>query len=160
MWGVSTSLTEEQKTKLNELKVKYDSFDLQIGTNKDQSVLTDCIVLLKHDTDISEIKNLKSVQWTVICSGGVTEPKINESNRTAGIPPTILFENLGEFLSATKSKVLIAKQDIEILFAIDPKAEANDQPFKDSNPCLNELTLADAKKIAQDYVNCKMTGKV
>lgn len=158
MWGLTTLATEEQKTKLNELKNKYDSLNLQIGTNKNQSVLSDCIVLLKHDTDVPEITNLKSVQWTVICSGGVTEPKINEANRTAGIPPTILIENLGDFLSATKSKTLIAKQDIEILFAIDPTAELNDQPFKHSSP--DDMTLSDAQKRAQDYVNSLMNIKV
>lgn len=134
MWGLTTLATEEQKTKLNELKDKHNSLSLQFGPNKNHSVLSDCIVLLKHDTDISDNTNLMAVQWTVICSGGVTEPKINEANKTAGIPPTILIENLADFLSATKSKTLIDKQDIEILFAIDPKLEELLKPFANALP--------------------------
>lgn len=123
MWGVTTTGTKEQKSKLESLQNKFDSLNLQFGNNKQPNVLADCVVLLKHDSDIPANQNLNSVQWTVICSGSVTEPKVNEANKTAGIPPSILIENLGNFLEATKTQSQITKQHIELLFAIDPKVE-------------------------------------
>lgn len=156
MWGISTTATEEQKLKLNELQNKYASFSLQTGNNKNQGVLADCLVLLKHDTDNLEDHKLNSVQWTVICTGNVTRPKLNVTNKTAGIPPTILIENLDNFLSATKTKTVIEKQEIEILFAIDPRLEKLLEPFASINPL--EITnkhkgfLQEAKKELQTYV--------
>lgn len=151
MWGLTTLATEEQKNQLKKLEKKHTALSLQFE-NKDPSLLSDCIVLLKHDTDIPDNTNLNSVQWTVICSGRVTESKINEANKTAGIPPTILIENLGDFLSATKSKAVFDKQDIEILFAIDPKLEKLLEPFAAFNP-FNGTDLILEKENLQKRVN-------
>ena len=71
----------------------------------------------------------------------------------------VLKQNFKAFIDELTSNDLKASSWDDLL-GFDPKAEANDQPNKDSNPCPDDMTLADAQKIAQDYVNCKMTGKV
>ncbi|MFN8323993.1 MAG: hypothetical protein U0T74_15115 [Chitinophagales bacterium] len=159
MWGLTAPATEEQKAKLNNLKDKYESLSLQFGNTKNPSVLADCIVLLKHDNDIPENTKLKSVQWTVICSGGVTEAKINETNKTVGIPPIILIENLEDFLSATKAKNAIEKQDIEILFAIDPKMEELLNPFINALP-LDENWKGTSLHSAKDKLILEVNKKL
>ena len=148
MWGVSTTETEEQKTALSALQTAHNTvISIQRNPNKNTSVLNDCLVFLKHDTDGLENQPLSSVQWTVICSGSVTQPSINEVNKTAGIPPSILIENLGSFIEATKDKTEITKEDIEILYAIDPKLEKLLEPFQSVLPldseCKKHKTIED-----------------
>lgn len=159
MWGVTTTETTDQKSELTKLQNKYDSISIQRKPNKDTSVLKDCVVLLNHDNDIPENHKPKSLQWTIMWSGSITEPKINEANKAAGVPPSILVENLGNFLEATKAKSQITKQDIELLFAIDPKVEGLLEklsvavPFED----LWDSTMRNAKHDLQKEIKKKLS---
>ena len=156
MWGVTTTETEEQKTALNALQAAHDTvISIQRSPNKEVSVLNDCIVLLKHDTDGLDNQTLRSVQWTVICSGSVTQPSINEINKTAGIPASVLIENLENFIEATNDKTEITKEDIEILYAIDPKLEKLLEPFATANPFNANDTVKQNKDALNNYIKSK-----
>lgn len=153
IWGFSTIGTEEQKSKLHSLTQEYGYLNFEFGKNKNLSELSNCYVLIKHDNDIPDIQDLSSVQWTVICSGNITTPKINKAKRTVGIPPNTLVENLDFFLEVVKNKNNIELEDIEILFSIDPELEGLLDPFSVADPYTDNVDLRQKKEKLQGYIN-------
>lgn len=159
IWGFTTARSSEQISKLKELQSKYASLSIQIGRDRDLSVLNDCIVLIKHDD--SGMPDGLSFQWTILSSGDITEPKLIEATKRVGIPPNMLVDNLEGFLSSTEGKTIIEKQDIEKLFSLDPKLEELLQPFRSANPLLptnkQNKTLKEAKAKLMAYINGLLT---
>ena len=155
IWGFTTARSPEQISKLEELQAKYASLSIQIGRDRDSSVLDDCVVLIKHDD--SGMPKGRSFQWLILSDGTISEPAINEATKTAGIPPNMLVDNLEGFLLSTEGKIIIEKQDIETLFPLDPMLEELLRPFRSASPLLHadgqNKTLKEAKAKLGAYVD-------
>lgn len=159
LWGISTGATQEEKNKIYAL----ESLTVLTESNKVSTKLENAHVVIAHDGLPNDFLNTLSTKniWLIFTNGTKRNVIPTEKNQTGkSISWKTFIENIDSFLNHIKDKTELIKEDLEILYAIDPKAEANDLPFKRSDPFIEVPILIDAQKIAQDYVNCKMTGKV
>jgi len=123
---------------------------------KEQNEFSDCSLLIKHGTVNNYNWNKNKNYWYIETGGSKSDMIPNDKNTAGSISWNTFVENIENFLTHIKSKTEIKKEDIEVLYAIDPKLDEKLLPFASASPY--ETTnkqgkiLKDAKAELQTYV--------
>lgn len=136
----------------NNLSKKFHFFKI----TKEQKEFSDCSLLIKHGT-VNNYQWDNNKNYWYIETGGSKSDMIPKDKNTAGsISWNTFVENVENFLTHIRSKTEIKKEDIEVLYAIDPKLEELLTPFASTSPyeTANKQgnILKDAKAVLQTYV--------
>lgn len=143
----------------------YQFFEI----TKDLSKINSCTLLIKHGTLTGYTHN--NSHWFIETGGSKRDVPPTDKVNAGQISWNTFTENIENFLKQVKDKTEITKEDIEVLYAIDPKLEELLKPFatlspfatklpnaKDSNG--NEIKKDDKtlniKEVLTDYVKDKI----
>lgn len=131
-------LTEQSTlaTNGNSLKTNLLQTDpiFKISQNLDE--IDNCSLLIKHGTLYGYTK--KSSHWLIETGGSKKDiPPIDKEN-AGQISWNTFIENIETFLNQVNDKTEITKEDIEVLYAIDPKLEELLTPFQSVLPLDSE----------------------
>jgi hypothetical protein len=130
LWGVSGDATPEQKEQLNALG---SPLTVLVGGNKVASELSGAHLIIAHDGLPNSYSKPNNV-WLIYAGGSKTDTQPSDPNRSGTISWSTFIENVRNFHSHIKGKSEISKDDLGVLYAIDPKLEKLLGPFANANP--------------------------
>lgn len=146
----STLATNGNSLNVNLLKT-YSFFII----SKDLKKIDERSLLIKHGTLTGYTHN--GSNWFIETSGSKKDVPPTDKATVGQISWNTFTENIENFLNNIKDKTEITKEDIEVLYAIDPKLEKLLEPFAAYHPLANLTTDLKAKKTElQNYVNTKL----
>ena len=142
LWGISSAANEFQIKILNDLSKAF----FTVEKNESKNILKEqqWDLIINHDgwpNGITKPMNLWLIN-TSASAGNKIPPSINIEGT---ISWNTLVENLVSFLNFIEKKTALSKEDIEILYAIDPELERLLEPFDTANPFKENQNLKDAK---------------
>lgn len=174
LWGKSTASSDETITFLNILTTTFQghfSSILEPEVTTAVPVLNLKVVVAHNDlpTSFKKPENIWVIETSL--NNGNTLP--DNSNITGSISWHTFIENIENFLKRVSLKTEITKEDIEVLYAIDPKLEELLKPFETLIPTVSKLPVAkdsqgneikkgdktlNIKEVLTDYVKEKIAN--
>ncbi len=129
IWGRSgNDTTNDHRDKIIRLGMPLVLLE---GDEKNSQLLADSQLIINHDGGFQK----PTSAWQINTGGGgmPDEPPI-EISTCGKIHWNTFIENLEKFFNHIKGKSEIAKEDIEVLYSIDPKIEKLLEPFATYHP--------------------------
>lgn len=131
------------------------------GEGKKVELLTDSTLIINHDGGLQKPQNT----WQINTGGGSmkNEPPV-EISKPGKIHWNTFIENLETFFNHVKNKSELTKEDLGLLYAIDPKIEELLLPFSNISPINSDLSrgmkLNKQKSELNEYIKTYLTMRL
>jgi hypothetical protein len=127
-----STLANNGKSLNSNLPNQYSIFSI----TKNNTLIQKCELLIKHGTLTGY--NKTSSQWLIETGGTKQDIPPTDKQNVGQISWDTFIENIENFLKHVENKTELTKEDIEVLYAVDPKLEVLLTPFQSVLPLDSE----------------------